>query len=98
MIARFRRLTTGLTDIDDADFVDRLWKQCVQARIPLDEIQRLLRDHVVEEWDRLDSLPPEAVKFSKKGWLRQQKRIQKALARIRSRRNDLANTLTELFP
>jgi hypothetical protein len=97
VIVRLNRLAIGLKDSDDQEFVARLDKLCLRAGKALNDIQELLRE-IVGDWDRLDTLPPGAIKFSKTSWLRAQRKVQRALINLREVRKAIADALTELFP
>jgi hypothetical protein len=96
VLAKASWILRDLTEKDDQDIVNQLFDLIKRAQIPVQELDDLLRNHVIQNYPDIDSQSSHQIEFAKKAWLKKYRKAHQLLINLRESRKSIDSALVLL--
>jgi hypothetical protein len=93
VLAKASWIVRDLTEKDDQDIVNQLFDLIKRAQIPVQELDDLLRNHVIQNYPDIDSHSNHQIEFAKKAWLKKYRKARQLLINLRESRKSINSAL-----
>lgn len=89
-------IVRGLTGGDDQDIVNQLLELMKRAQEPVQKLEGLLQNHIIQNYPDIHSRNSHQIDFAKKAWLKEHRNARQLLLNIHESRKSIDSALVLL--